>query len=65
MVIYVQELHRLLEFKKDFWLAYFNVGVIYTNKGIAPEAITALEKMLSTRAVGSAYHRPSRGSSDS
>lgn len=41
----IQEFHRLLEFE-DFWFAHFNLGLIYTDKGMVPEAIAAWEKGL-------------------
>ncbi|MBZ5535575.1 MAG: protein kinase [Acidobacteriia bacterium] len=41
----IGELHRLLEFD-DYWFAHFELGLIYTNKGMVPEAAAAWEKGL-------------------
>ncbi len=41
----IKELHRLIEFQ-DFWFAHWNLGLIYTNKGMVSEATAAWEKGL-------------------
>ena len=42
----ILELRRVLEFQQEFWLAYFHLGVIYTDRHMVPEAIDALERGL-------------------
>ncbi|MBZ5552035.1 MAG: protein kinase [Acidobacteriia bacterium] len=41
----IEELHRLLDFQ-DIWFAHWILGLIYTKKGMASEAIAAWEKGL-------------------